>query len=147
MSLATTQRTAKSIYDKLSATIDLAPVKGYAVSRREYEADEVDEAFDEYLKFIAVVASSGRMMPITPQLDKAWHCHLLYNESYGDMCAALGADIFHEPKAIKPQDAPDADWEYTEYRGAFGEPPSRYWQDLRGESEGVCCNRVIAIYR
>ena len=51
----------------------------------------------EYKKFMYLAATSSSMVSPSEIIDKVWHLHLVYTESYNDFCKLLGKQIKHIP--------------------------------------------------
>jgi hypothetical protein len=93
-------------------------------------------AIDEYKRFL-YLAATGKPGLVPPKaVDQVWHLHLLYTRSYwDDLCRCiLGRPLHHDPSPGGHDAAREgrAGYERTlsNYRLAFGEPPSDIWTPL-----------------
>lgn len=88
-------------------------------------------AMDEYKKYIFM--STFKSVCPSQAVDVVWHTHLLYTQSYRNMCEQLGKVIDHKPSDIEEKVA-DGRNPYQEtkqfYRELFGvEPCPLFWSD------------------
>lgn len=70
----------------------LADENGWARSYAE-------EVYEEYLKFVYLMAVAGDVLTPSDPVDQAWHLHLAYSESYWQrLCGdVVGRRIHHGP--------------------------------------------------
>lgn len=89
------------------------------------------QALLEYRKFMYLAATSGQMVSPSEIVDAVWHQHLIYTESYRELCKILGKDIQHIPSTHNPQEAEKfhkAKEHTTQvYDEAFGTQPKEIW--------------------
>lgn len=86
----------------------------------------------EYKKFMYLAACAEAMVSPSEIVDKVWHQHLIYTESYSAFCVVLGKEIKHVPSSHDPQKAT----KFAEamvltqqlYKKHFGELPVQFWK-------------------
>jgi hypothetical protein len=88
---------------------------------------------DEYKRFLFIAKEGGHAVTPSPCVDKAWHLHLLYTESYwGDFCPnVLRMLLHHTPShlGLAQQQKFKRDFQATLgcYREFFGDYPEDIW--------------------
>lgn len=89
--------------------------------------------YDEYLKFVYLMATSDASLTPSDAVDQAWHLHLCYSESYwNDLCGGLIKQALHHgPTKGGSAEATRYSEQYQAtldaYRQRFGEPPEDIW--------------------
>jgi hypothetical protein len=126
----------KELWNKIDKyNLDL-PIGEYGFSIRLanenfWTRNYTSKAIVEYKKFMYLAATSDKMVSPSEVIDKVWHQHLIFTQSYQDFCQILGKVIQHVPSThnkadfYKFQEAKDR----TEklYTATFGEPPQDIW--------------------
>ena len=91
-----------------------------------------DQAILEYKKFMYLAAISELMVSPSEIIDKVWHQHLIFSQSYQDFCLLIGKQIQHVPSTHNKEDFQkfkQAKERTTElYRKEFGEQPENIWK-------------------
>lgn len=89
---------------------------------------------DEYLRFVYLALAAGHPVSPSPEVDEAWHLHLMYTRSYWDhLCGSvLGKPLHHEPsRGGQVETVKFDDWyarTLQSYEAAFGSsPPADIW--------------------
>ncbi|UII23152.1 hypothetical protein [Fulvivirga ligni] len=86
----------------------------------------------EYKKFMYLAATSGEMVSPSEVIDVVWHQHLIFSDSYAQLCKILGKDIKHIPSThIKGQKEQfDHARKRTRelYEMEFGRQPNAIWK-------------------
>lgn len=91
-----------------------------------------DQAILEYKKFMYLAATSELMVSPSEIIDKVWHQHLVFSQSYQDFCLLLGKQIQHVPSTHNKEDfqkfkqAKERTIDY--YEKEFGEQPGNIWK-------------------
>lgn len=82
-------------------------------SRIEGRSDDLLELqLRETLRFLAITSlTTGRRLPITPDVDVVWHELILQTASYQELCRSLPGDRFIHHESITP----------TEYNARVGD--------------------------
>ena len=85
------------------------PISEYGFSTRL--ADEnmwtknfTQEAILEYKKFMYLAAISDAMVSPSEIVDKVWHEHLVFTQSYQELCNLIGKQIQHVPSTQNKAD-------------------------------------------
>lgn len=95
-----------------------------------------ESAILEYKRFMYLAATTDRMVSPSNIVDKVWHLHLVYTNSYKEFCNLLGKEIQHIPSTHKRSEFQKfnlATKRTTEmYRKNFGKEPDTIWanQDM-----------------
>ena len=90
-------------------------------------------AWQEYVKFMALIDVAGERLVPSKVVDEVWHLHLTYTQSYWkDFCEqTLGREIHHNPsvRSMEAQQKDRAGFQCTLalYRTHFAEPPAAVW--------------------
>ncbi len=126
------------LYEQLKRW-DLEVVKRYVVEKEIFPHDLIEQAVDEYRKFLAIsLAHPDRDVPISEQVDKFWHAHILFTENYTDMGEEIvGAYIHHRPAILDNIEGLEK---------SFGGDTMRLYHDCFGNSDtffwsSACCKR------
>jgi hypothetical protein len=87
-----------------------APPSEYGFSTRLinenfWTNDFAEKAIREYKKFMYLAATSDLMVSPSPVIDTVWHQHLIFTQSYSDLCGLLGRFIQHVPSTHNQEDA------------------------------------------
>ena len=83
----------------------------------------------EYRRFLYLAAAAGHPVSPPPEIDEAWHTHILFTRNYwDDFCKdILGRPLHHDPDIGLPGDMEKlADWyakTLASYEQIFHEPP------------------------
>lgn len=98
----------------------------------------VDEAIDEFRKFLALIGlgHSGMGM-ISPPVDEIWHTFILFMRDYADFCnEVFGRFIHHQPTTSLTPASPKARSRMINaYREIFGELPAIWGVSIASCSE------------
>lgn len=90
------------------------------------------KAILEYKKFMFLAATSNQMVSPSVIVDTVWHQHLIFTESYADLCKLLGKKIEHIPSTHNHAEAEQfknaAARTKELYAEAFGVMPAAFWQ-------------------
>lgn len=113
------------------------PVSEYGFSTRlakehRWTKNFTEKAILEYKKFMYLAATSDLMVSPSEIVDTVWHQHLIFTQSYNDLCNLLGKPIQHVPSTHNKKD-------FEKFRQAkertrklyaanFGEPPKDIWE-------------------
>lgn len=133
---ANTERAARIIREMMGW--DFASIKRrHAHDHPTLEQDYLDQLFDEYRRYIALVAIYPIIpLPISIAVDQAWHTHLWFTHDYQEMCAELLGSGFIHHNANVDEDTPELRAAANEfyklntlrlYREHFGEPNPKFW--------------------
>ena len=91
-----------------------------------------EEAVVEYKKFIYLAAVCDFMVSPSPIVDCVWHQHLIYTQSYNNLCNLIGKQIQHVPSNRNKGDAAKFQQAKAEtkkaYQNVFGEQPRNIWE-------------------
>ena len=112
------------------------PAGEYSFSKRLAKENSWTTAFTaqailEYKKFMYLAATYEFMVSPSEIVDEVWHLHLIFTESYGELCLLLGKKIQHIPSTHNKEDylrfkqAKDRTKEY--YEKEFGTQPESIW--------------------
>ena len=98
----------------------------------------------EYLRFVALMATSKTPLSPSPAVDQAWHLHLTYSRSYWErLCQDIvGRPLHHEPTKGGREESIKFDQWYRRtldrYQEVFNEwPPSDIWPACEGSAQTV----------
>lgn len=87
----------------------------------------------EYRKFMYMAATSDRMVSPSEVVDKVWHLHIVYTQSYQKFCELLGKNIQHIPSTHKRGEFKKFNLAKQRtrdvYRSNFGEQPKNIWEN------------------
>src|SRR5690348_3866352 len=61
-------------------------------------------AIVEYKKFMYLAATSDMMVSPSGIIDTVWHQHLIFTQSYADLCEVLGKNVQHVPSTHNRED-------------------------------------------
>lgn len=90
-----------------------------------------EQAILEYKKFMYLAATVNTMVSPSEVVDKVWHLHLLFTESYQEFCHLLGKYIHHIPstRSKKEFEQFSRAKEQTKelYEEIFGKQPANIW--------------------
>jgi len=116
-----------------SADSDLTFTGRLCREQAGWSLEFTERVVKEYLRFVTLVAVSD--IPVTPsdEVDQAWHLHILYSQSYHELCELLGTGYLHHGPT-KGGEVENSRFEnqylttLETYRSVFGvEPPSDIW--------------------
>lgn len=97
-----------------------------------WTTDFSERAIMEYKKFMYLAGTSDLMVSPSPVVDVVWHQHLIFTQSYSDLCTIIGKNIQHIPSTHNKEDATKFRLakERTKkyYREIFGEQPVDIWE-------------------
>lgn len=89
-------------------------------------------AIQEYKKFMYLAGTSDMMVSPSGVVDTVWHQHLVFTNSYNEMCSILGKTIQHIPSTHSKVEAGKFKQakERTRklYAESFGEMPREIWE-------------------
>lgn len=120
-----------------------------------WEEDFTQRVVAEYRRFVYLMCRSPR--PVTPseEVDAAWHLHLLYSESYRELCKSANSKfINHGPTKGGKAQGEHFHNQYARtlefYREVFGEePPADIWPAAERRFDGAPCtvdlNKYIVV--
>lgn len=101
---------------------------------------EADEMVTEYMKYLALtIAYPYTKLPMSAQVDEAWHQHILHTRSYAAFCEEVAGRFIHHLPAMDESARVRMVKDYADntlalYEKHFGEPPARWW----GAKQAVC---------
>lgn len=113
-----------------------APMSEYGFSTRlakenYWTKNFTKKAILEYKKFMYLAATSELMVSPSEIIDVVWHEHLIFTQSYKELCDMLGKQIQHVPSTHNKEDFEKfrAAKERTRklYLKEFGEQPEDIW--------------------
>jgi hypothetical protein len=75
------------------------PVREKLAMTGAVAAEHVNEAVDEFKRFLGLIAHGYRGIGmISPEVDEVWHCAILHTEFYSTLCQEVfGRFIHHRP--------------------------------------------------
>jgi hypothetical protein len=119
------------IYDKILKW-DLTYLKDYMVASEIIQADLADKLEREYKRFIYLLTITGhRGVPISEQVDKMWHNHILFTRDYVAFCdSVIGRYIHHLPMLDNGSSSLLEDLHantLTLYQRCFGNFDNTFW--------------------
>ena len=114
------------------------PVLGNKISSGTHVQDrEVPGLLTEVLRYLHLVAASGRVLTPSHSVDLAWHEFILCTRTYGAFCRRhFGRMIHHQPGGLEDENKSQFDQTLALYQRYFGPPPAAYW--LPGADCGAC---------
>ena len=79
--------------------LDLSLVKSRLVEREHWEEEDADEAIRRYKNFlILIVKYPSHLLAPAPDMDEAWHNHILFTQEYTQVCQEIfGGYLHHTP--------------------------------------------------
>jgi hypothetical protein len=89
------------------------------------------QAILEYKKFMYLAATSDFMVSPSEIIDKVWHQHLIFTQSYQDLCNIIGKQIQHIPSTHNKEEfekfkqAKERTVKF--YERDFGKQPQNIW--------------------
>jgi len=87
----------------------------------------------EYKKFMYLAATSNSMVSPSEIIDKVWHLHLVYTQSYNDFCKLLGKQIKHIPSTHNKKEISKFKRANQQtqslYKSVFGNQPKNIWEN------------------
>ena len=110
----------------------------------DWSRDFAEKVIRKYKRFLYMVATAGRQLTPSDEVDQAWHLHLVYTHSYWhELCRdILGFELHHQPtrggasEQGRFRDQYQLTLDY--YREVFGEaPPADVWPDVGKRFENV----------
>lgn len=122
---------ARRIYDAL-ARWEFGVIIQYALENNLFgSTEEAEVVREEYTRYLAVDEAYELDTPISPEVDKFWHLHLLFSEDYATMCrTVLGRFRHHRPAILDIGKPPRKyDTNMSNYRALFGQPNKSIWPD------------------
>lgn len=115
---------------------DLDFLREHLIARKLVAKTKVDRAILEYRKFICLVATGPRALPMYSKVvDEVWYSHILFTRQYMDFCAkTVGAYVHHQP-TTNPV-AQNTSNEFIElYERYFGPLPNT-WANAQADCGG-----------
>ncbi|MFN5593735.1 MAG: glycine-rich domain-containing protein [Aphanizomenon sp.] len=100
-------------------------------------------AIQEYKKFVFLVMVAGQTLSPSTTVDRVWHFHLLYTQSYWDkFCGeVLNRPLHHLPSIGGKEEGLKYHQQYCQtlelYRRYFGPPPSDIWNLPKVKTESA----------
>jgi len=100
-------------------------------------------AIQEYKKFVFLVMVADQALSPSTVVDRVWHLHLLYTQSYWDeFCGkVLHRSLHHVPSLGGKEEGLKYYHQYCRtleiYRRYFGQPPADIWNPPKFRGEGV----------
>ncbi len=90
----------QEMFRKLMA-FDITEVKRLLVERDHIPREHVEEMERQYKQYLSLVACNPTMnLPISTEVDKMWHAHLLTTLSYHKMCDEIIGKFLHHVPAL-----------------------------------------------
>jgi hypothetical protein len=90
------------------------------------------QAILEYKKFMYLAATSDFMVSPSAIVDIVWHQHLIFTQSYSELCGLLGKQIQHIPSTHNKEDFQKfklaKERTLKLYEQDFGKQPSVFWE-------------------
>lgn len=126
----------KNLWDSILAfDLDNPPSEyGFSIrlaSENFWTMSFTEQAIEEYKKFMYLAATSEFMVSPSEIVDKVWHQHLIFTQSYQAFCGILGRQIQHVPSTHNKEDFGkfrQAKERTTRlYESAFGKQPPNIW--------------------
>lgn len=112
---------------------DIRRIKAKLVKDGSCTAEEVEALEVQYKRYLAASMSRPDLrIPISVQVDKMWHQHILFTRDYAAMCeAACGRFVHHKPSETEAELA-RVEGEYLNntlplLRAMFGEADPAFW--------------------
>lgn len=106
---------------------------------------EVPEMLREVLRFLHLIAWSGKRLTPPYVLDLAWHEFILFTKAYAAYCdAAFGRFIHHTPGGTADENQRQLKATLSLYISHFGTPDPRFWGDQGFYSEAADCGACEA---
>ncbi len=91
-----------------------------------------ETAIMEYKKFMYLAATSNEMVSPSAIVDIVWHQHLIFTNSYSDLCRILNKKIEHIPsthnRSEKEKFEKASQRTKVLYEHEFGKQPSEIWE-------------------
>lgn len=112
------------------------PLSPYGFSTRlskehKWTKSFTQKAILEYKKFMYLACTSDKMISPCEIVDKVWHQHIIFTESYTFFCNIIGKQIHHIPSnhSKKQQETLSLAAQETreQYINVFGNPPQDIW--------------------
>ncbi|MDJ0511294.1 MAG: hypothetical protein QNJ64_18875 [Crocosphaera sp.] len=97
----------------------------------------------EYKKFLFLVMVANQEISPSTAVDRAWHLHLLYTQSYWDeLCGkVLKRSLHHIPGLGRKEDGLKYYYQYCQtldiYHKYFGMPPDNIWNPPKYKGEKI----------
>lgn len=118
------------LWDSISRFDIDSPISEYGFSTRLakeniWTKQFTDSAILEYKKFMYLAATSDLMVSPSGIVDTVWHQHLIFTQSYTDLCNILGKQVQHIPSTHNKK-------EYEKFRLAKERTTKRY-QEVFGD--------------
>ena len=111
------------------------------MSENGWSKDFALQALSEYKKFIYLLYISDERLSPSMVIDKVWHCHLTFTQSYWlDLCRdTLNKDIHHIPSSLndidKQQDSLSYERALKLYQVHFGNPNLKIWSKVKPQKK------------
>lgn len=97
-------------------------------------------AITEYKKFMFMAATSIEMVSPSHIVDIVWHQHLIFTNSYADLCKVLNKKIEHIPSTHNKSEKEKFESAKTHtkelYEKSFGKQPSEIW-DFNSQTDSI----------
>jgi hypothetical protein len=112
------------------------PLSEYCFSTRlanenNWTKSFTEQAIIEYKKFMYLAAITHLMVAPSETIDKVWHQHLIFTESYQEFCKLIGKQIQHIPSTHRSSEFANLkqakDRTRLLYENNFGEQPKNIW--------------------
>jgi hypothetical protein len=117
---------SRRLEDKIFAW-DMEIIKQHAVEENVFTTSEVGKAEREYKRYM-LLSFSGTPIPISVEVDKMWHEHILSTENYALFCRKTGGHFIHHRPGILDRNVPREVLTFDSYRAMWGEPDPRWWK-------------------
>ncbi|MEO7988053.1 MAG: hypothetical protein ABI663_00845 [Chryseolinea sp.] len=113
------------------------PMSEYGFSTRLatenfWTIDFTQKAIVEYKKFMYLAGASDLMVSPSEIIDIVWHQHLIFTQSYSDLCNIIGKNIQHIPSTHNKEDFEKFKLAKQRtkklYIDTFGEQPQEIWE-------------------
>jgi len=117
-------------------------VKEKLLMKGEISPDAVDEAINEFRKYLSLVALGYKSVAmVSREVDAVWHTFILFTKDYAKFCQeAFGFFLHHQPSIPSQPIDPSARRRFVEaYRQEFGELPRIWAVGLENDPKGDGC--------
>jgi hypothetical protein len=80
--------------------LDLSRVQQRLVDREHWEEVDAAEAIRRYKNFLILIAKyPDHLLAPAPDMDEAWHNHILFTQEYARSCKEIFGDYLHHTPA------------------------------------------------
>lgn len=126
-----------TLWQKIDAFDFDNPMSEYGFSTRLatenfWTIDFTQKAIAEYKKFMYLAGTSEFMVSPSEIIDIVWHQHLIFTQSYSDLCSIIGKSVQHIPSTHNKEDFEKFKLAKQRtkklYNDTFGEQPQEVWE-------------------